>query len=727
MFFLSMNCILGYEYFYPQNAKKILLINSYHHTLPWSLNLEEGIKRYLYNNKFDLYIEYLDARRNQLDSTQEKYFVEKLKHLYDSTVFDLILITDDHALSFFHTNYDSLYFLQNSPIIASGISDKELIQQVKHRNIFIFQENLDHHTLLHEIIHLFPLTDQLFVITQNDPVGDAFKSEFSRHIHQFADQYSSIQFIFNSPGEIEQMVSQISTLSENSVILVYDYGGTPSQHYYPIEEVLTSIRKNSDLPVFCLIRDWVSENMLGGYVVDAEEQGLLLGKEAIKHFENEQLFTPGIDSTSITQTWMFNSKMLKEYDIHKRKLPAHAIIIDEEDKIVRLLIFISLALSLLVIIIYFINRALKHKIVVSTQYLSDEVKKFEFFVSEMPIGYIALDESYTILNWNKSAEDIFKYSNQEMVGKNFFEQLNLQHIDSKRIDKNEKSSVRYLDNRTKNKWGDEIRCEWYHTNYKSTSGNTLFFILVIDITEKAKLQENLEILLEKAKEMMVQNDRYMASNMHDIKNLILPIVTYSEMMLTDNLPPEKMKKMAEKLHENAENLVETSTNLLRINKVRGNLTNIEPEHFNIYLKIQDIMITLDLTLTGKKILFRNTVDPHQEVFADPEMTNSILINLINNAIKFTPESGTILVTSEKTDDKYVKINIKDSGIGINESQIEQIFTQQKYFTREGTSGEKGTGVGLVLTKDLIEKNGGTLYFKNNTDGDGSTFSFTLPQ
>jgi signal transduction histidine kinase len=197
------------------------------------------------------------------------------------------------------------------------------------------------------------------------------------------------------------------------------------------------------------------------------------------------------------------------------------------------------------------------------------------------------------------------------------------------------------------------------------------------------------------------------------------------MMMVEDLPPEKLQKMAKQLHESAQMLLDISVNLLEINKVRGNLMNIEPELFNIYLKTQDIMVSLDIPLSIKKIRLWNKINPHQMVYADPETINSVLLNLINNAIKFTPEKGEITITSALTNNSFVQINVTDSGVGFEEAEINQIFTQQKFSTRVGTSGEKGTGVGLVLSKDLVEKNGGKLLFKNNDNRPGSTFSFTL--
>lgn len=718
-------CFLQGQESLPHGAvKKILLLNSYHQTLPWTMDFEEGLKRYLYNNKYDLYIEYLDTKRKNFDTLDERNFTDNLVRQYGDMAFDLIVVTDDPALYFLYNNCDSLPFLQNIPVIASGISNVDLDARIQDGNVFIFKEPVKFNKMTNEIVAMFPETDHFFIIIQNGRIGDAFRDNFMKQIDACDDVSPEIKFTFNQFDNITQLINQVNALSENSVILIYNFGSDENKYYYPLEEISTIIQKNSELPLFCLLDAWVTENVIGSYTINANQQGLILGKKVNEYCNDEKPFVRGIDSTSTQLNWVFNKPVLRQHDISRRKLPDGYILIRDNSEVVKILIFILFILFFLLIVVYIINRVLKGRIKIGMQHLTDEVNRFEFFVSEMPIGYIALNEEQEILNWNKAAEQIFKYSLTETKGKNLVNLLSLAWEESAFLRTQNGEAIQFFMDRARTKNNDEVLCEWYLTHYTTVSGESQLFVLVIDVTEKVKLRENLEMLLEKAKEMMVQNDRYMASNLHDIKNLVLPIVAYSEMMLTDGLDVEKMRKMAGRLHESAQTLAETSVSLLKINRVRGNLMTMEPDYFNIYLKIQDIMVALDVSLSKKMIRFFNKVDPRLDVYADSEMINSVLINLINNAIKFTPENGEIVVNSFRIDDDYVQIDVVDTGIGIREEEIEQIFSQQKYFTREGTSGEKGTGVGLVLTKDLIEKNGGKFTFKNNEER-GATFSFSI--
>jgi len=113
------------------------------------------------------------------------------------------------------------------------------------------------------------------------------------------------------------------------------------------------------------------------------------------------------------------------------------------------------------------------------------------------------------------------------------------------------------------------------------------------------------------------------------------------------------------------------------------------------------------------------------VFADLEMVSGIMRNLLTNAVKFTPESGSIFVSARPGTNNLVEISVKDTGIGMNQHMIDNLFRLDIDTNRKGTDGEASTGLGLVISKDFVEKNGGQLWTES-IEGKGSTFSFTLP-
>ncbi|MBI5728024.1 MAG: GHKL domain-containing protein [Ignavibacteriales bacterium] len=127
---------------------------------------------------------------------------------------------------------------------------------------------------------------------------------------------------------------------------------------------------------------------------------------------------------------------------------------------------------------------------------------------------------------------------------------------------------------------------------------------------------------------------------------------------------------------------------------------------------------------GKKIQLSSAVSTKFEVYADSKMLISILENLISNAIKFTPENGIILISAKQVKNR-IRISIKDSGTGIAKEDLTKLFTLGEHFSSPGTNNEKGTGLGLLLVKEMIEQHGGVISIESEI-GKGSTFSFTIP-
>ena len=126
----------------------------------------------------------------------------------------------------------------------------------------------------------------------------------------------------------------------------------------------------------------------------------------------------------------------------------------------------------------------------------------------------------------------------------------------------------------------------------------------------------------------------------------------------------------------------------------------------------------------KNIRIEFNFDNELCLFADPQMIETVLRNLINNAIKFTPENGLIEIIANQIDDK-ISICVKDSGIGISEEDALNLFQIDSTVKRKGTNNEDGSGLGLILCKEFVHKNNGILWV-NSSSGNGSSFFFTVP-
>lgn len=149
-----------------------------------------------------------------------------------------------------------------------------------------------------------------------------------------------------------------------------------------------------------------------------------------------------------------------------------------------------------------------------------------------------------------------------------------------------------------------------------------------------------------------------------------------------------------------------------------------PEKFNLRLLIEEVTQLLGGPADKKKIQIIYAAPSSFEAFADPDMVKLILRNLISNAIKFTPEGGSITISASE-ESGFIKIEVADTGVGISEEEQQKLFEKDARYSTPGTIGEKGTGLGLQLSKEFVESNGGKIWVKS-LKGKGSIFTFTVP-
>ena len=241
-----------------------------------------------------------------------------------------------------------------------------------------------------------------------------------------------------------------------------------------------------------------------------------------------------------------------------------------------------------------------------------------------------------------------------------------------------------------------------------------------------ELAENYALAKEELEKLNQEKNKFFSIIAHDLRSPFTSLLGFTALLeqRADSLSPEKVKDYAVTVNESATRVFKLLENLLEWSRLQMDRVEIEPRDF----PLDDIAgKTIDILgpVAEEKglILQEHGKAPH--VFADPYMVDAIIRNLINNAIKFTPSGGTITIRYSVTPDQLARIDIIDTGVGMSPETAEKIFSLSDNVTTSGTDGEKGTGLGLLLCKELVERNGGKITIESDLDK-GSTFSFTLP-
>jgi signal transduction histidine kinase/ActR/RegA family two-component response regulator len=241
----------------------------------------------------------------------------------------------------------------------------------------------------------------------------------------------------------------------------------------------------------------------------------------------------------------------------------------------------------------------------------------------------------------------------------------------------------------------------------------------IIFNELNKKNEYLEVL-NKTK------DRLFSIIGHDLRSPLAGIGSLLDLVSleTGENDYSRIKEYTTLMKKSASTVIDLLDNLLNWSRSQNNSLHIKNESFSINKLIED-----NLDFFGNVIRLKNIEisyiknETEMLVVADMMMITTVLRNLLNNAIKFTPMYGRITVSAKQAGE-YVEISVSDTGIGIEEDNKDKLFNFTTNISTYGTEGEKGTGLGLVLCRDFVEKNGGTIWFESEY-GKGSTFYFTV--
>lgn len=254
--------------------------------------------------------------------------------------------------------------------------------------------------------------------------------------------------------------------------------------------------------------------------------------------------------------------------------------------------------------------------------------------------------------------------------------------------------------------------------------------ILVQNTELRELNTNLEKKVEQRtlelKELNATKDKFFSIIAHDLKNPFNTLLGFTELML-DNLSDysqEKLKEFITILRDTSKHSYALLENLLEWSRSQTGKLEITPETIQLNELFKDNIDLLSNNAAGKKIKLINNIDPDATAFADSNMIRTVIRNLISNAIKYSNEDGSITGTS-KIAGKFVEISVTDTGIGIEQENIDKLFKIDINYSTAGTASESGTGLGLILCKEFVSKNGGKIWIESEP-GKGSSFTFTLP-
>ena len=286
-----------------------------------------------------------------------------------------------------------------------------------------------------------------------------------------------------------------------------------------------------------------------------------------------------------------------------------------------------------------------------------------------------------------------------------------------------------VDQRTKELKEKNTQLEENAENLKKT--NELLQDRQTKIEEQsAELITQSEYLANTNRELEILNstkDKFFSIIAHDLKNPFNTIMGFTRLLSEnyDEYDDAKNKEFIRYINESVQQVYSLLENLLHWSRSQTNILNINPKNVEVIEIINKAYELLKPTLEKKKLKFEQTIDPGLMIFADSDLMNTVIRNLLSNAIKFTPEGGLVSVSIDPGQNGSVTMIIKDSGIGMSEKALSDLFRIDSRSSQKGTSGETGTGLGMILCKEFMEKMDGSIHVESEA-GKGTSVFLTIP-
>jgi PAS domain S-box-containing protein len=305
-----------------------------------------------------------------------------------------------------------------------------------------------------------------------------------------------------------------------------------------------------------------------------------------------------------------------------------------------------------------------------------------------------------------------------------------------------KGYVKDYEIRIKNKYGTELTLletafGVYNKNKKIKAYRGILRDITVEKLQKQRLENYVnEIanghkkLYESESELKKTNaakDKLLSIIAHDLRSPFTSLIGLTEFMIEDidEMERHEIIDFATKISESSKHILSLIENLLQWSRIQSGKLECEKEKFNLHDLICEILEILNNNVQNKNIAVKNLSAKNTYVLADRNMIFSVIQNLISNAIKFTHSGGEIKVDIKGSRGFY-KVIIEDNGVGMDSETLNNLFRIDVHYTSRGTNDEKGSGLGLILCKEFVEKNGGKIHVESEL-GFGSKFVFTVPK
>ena len=356
-------------------------------------------------------------------------------------------------------------------------------------------------------------------------------------------------------------------------------------------------------------------------------------------------------------------------------------------------------------------------------------KNYEKVMKYANVAMILSDSDLIIRDVNERALSLYGFTKSEIIGMriNDFVVSDAEQIPDGNKEEEEKLKEGIIYESLQKRKDNSTFYADINLSIVEINGRNYYHRIISDITQRKLAAEKLRQSKENLQESNLEKDKFFSIIAHDLREPLGSFMNVTKMMdeSKSSMSEEEIDEFVKLMKESSANLYGLLENLLEWSTMKRGLIAVEPKLINLKESLSKNLEIIKESAVRKNLNFSYSIPEELEVFADERMLNGIIRNLGTNAVKFTPKEGNIIVKAEQTENSKVLISISDSGIGIPEKMIDNLFNSSVNTKRTGTEGEPSSGLGLILCKEFTEKLGGELIIDSEVDK-GSTFKIILP-
>lgn len=252
-----------------------------------------------------------------------------------------------------------------------------------------------------------------------------------------------------------------------------------------------------------------------------------------------------------------------------------------------------------------------------------------------------------------------------------------------------------------------------------------YFGIVRDFTQTMLYENKIREYSNELEEQIAVKNKFISILAHDLKSPFHGYIGITNTIIDNwnSINDDELILIVKELNISVQKQYQLLVNLLDWSRLQTGKISFNPVEFNLSELIDDIILSLSVNLTNKSMHIAKEFSENVFMYADRDLMHMLCRNLISNAIKFSNPEGIIKI-SVNDEKNYTCVNIKDYGMGMNQIEQDKLFKMDTHYSREGTLGEQGTGLGLLLCREIIEKHKGIIWLQSK-EGAGSTFSFAI--